>query len=359
VRTAVAATFLAVTLPAAAQGSTRLCQQLEAELAGLSRGGGSSSQATRYDAAIARQQEQMQKARQQARQAGCGMAILRSAVPFCGELNATMARMEKNLVELQGKRAGIGGGDVRRDRARVQAALDVNGCRAPQRSLPEPVGTDGRTQVVIDGRNGLRIGGLSGSFRTLCVRTCDGYYFPMSYSVSSGAFERDQMACRAACPDTQVELYHHRVPGEESEDMVSASTGMSYRELPNAFAYRKPGGSEQPGCGCQATASGERGFQVIGGDYGAQSAPTDDEAAVTAAIPQPSTRPDPGEDPETLSSREGGLHAEALKRIATPPRPTPAAQPDGERQVRVVGPTFLPDPEEAIDLRAPAPNRDQ
>lgn len=49
---------------------------------------------------------------------------------------------------------------------------------------------------------------------------------------------------------------------------------------------------------------------------------------------------------------------------ATPPRPTArqqpisaneeAHQPDPDRKVRVVGPMFLPDPEAAIDLQAPA-----
>lgn len=366
-RRAFAAALLAVALPASvAEASTRLCRQLEAQLAGLpSGGGGSSAQARRYDAAIVRQQQQIQVARGQARQAGCGRAIVGRAIAHCGSLNATLERMQRNLAELQRARGKMGGGNATRERQRIMAAIDVNGCRAPRRTLPEPVANEPRErerQAVIDGRTGLRTGNLSGNFRTMCVRTCDGYYFPISYSVSRAAFERDQNACASMCPGAQVELHYHRVPGEESEDMVSAVTGLPYRQMTNAFRYRRENASTPPGCGCDVAAStAARGFTVIGGDHGPgiveEDAPAEEE---TAAIPLPAERPDPAEDPETLANREGGLDAQTLKRLSTPPRSAPAAsEGGGERPVRVVGPTFLPDPEEAIDLRArdrnPAP----
>lgn len=362
---ACAAALLVVLLPdaASAQAGTKACRQLETELASLSRGGASPAHVRRYDAAIDRQRAQMDKARSQARQAGCGFVVTGRAVAFCGEINATLARMEKNLGELQRKRTQLSGRDGRRERARIMAALDVNGCRAPKRTLPAALEDEPRGQAVIDGRSGLRIGGLPGSYRTMCVRTCDGYYFPISWSVPQGAFERDSRACEAMCPGTQVELHYHRVSGEDSEDMISAATGVPYREMSNAFLYRKPGAAIPAGCGCGAAAQEARGFQTIGGDYASNQpgftpdAPAADEAP-TAAIPLPSVRPDAAEDPETLSTREGGLDAEGLKKLATAPKPatgTPAKP--GERQVRVVGPAFLPGPEEAIDLPARDPAR--
>lgn len=365
-RRLLAAAFLAAFLPAAiADASTRACSQLEAQLAALRAGGGggSSTQARRYDAAIGRQQEQMRKARAQAQQAGCGRAMVGGAVSFCGSINATLQRMESNLAELQRTRARLGGGgDSRRERARITAALDANGCRAQQRARSAQTTAAPRQQAVIDGRPGLRVGNLSGNFRTMCVRTCDGYYFPVSWSVSRSAFERDQNACAAMCPGTQVELHYHRVRSQESEDMVSAVTGLPYRQMSNAFLYRQSNASTPPGCGCGASASAERGFEVIGGDYGGGIVRQPEEMeTVTAAIPQPSARPDPAEDPETLAGRDGGLDARTLRRLATPiRRPPPAAAADGsgERAVRVVGPVFLPDPEAAIDLQAPAPAPD-
>ena len=352
--------------PALAQAGTRLCRQLEAQLASLSgSGNGSATHVRRYDAAIERQRDQMAKARAQARQAGCGVGVTGRLMAFCGEVNAALARMDRNLSELQRKRTQLagGGGDGRRERNRIMASLDVNGCRAPKRAAPE--------QPVREARAEPRLppppGAPSGQFRTMCVRSCDGYYFPISWSVSSGAFERDGKACQAMCPGTRVELHYHRVSGEDSEDMVSAATGLPYREMENAFLYRKPGASVPASCGCGAAAQGAQGFQTIGGDYAANAPTGLPEEGVagetaTAAVPLPSLRPDPAEDPETLSSREGGLDAEGLAKLATPLPARPAAgaragEKAGDRPVRVVGPAFLPGPEAEADRQARDPAR--
>ena len=344
--------------PAIAQPGSRMCRQLEAQLA--STGAGGSAQASRYDAAISRQQEQIVKARQQARQAGCGRALIGSSVSVCASLNSTLDKMQRNLLDLQRTRAKMSGGNTRQERARIQAALDVNRCRrqVPPADQPEQQGS--RQRAVIDGRSGLRIGGLSGSFRTLCVRTCDGYFFPISYGVASSLFERDQNACSAMCPGTQVELHYYRVPNQESADMVSAATGLPYDQLPNAWRYREQRSSPTPRCTCNAGRSADRGFEVIGGAY---AAPDGDGNVPLQAeeIPSPRVRPDPADDPETLANRDGGLNLDALRRIAKPRQPpnlSPSV-PDGDRAVRVVGPMFLPDPEEAIDLQAPGPTIDR
>ncbi|MEO3387391.1 DUF2865 domain-containing protein [Mesorhizobium sp. CAU 1741] len=371
-RVGLLAALLAVFLPVTfAHANTRLCRQLEAQLASVPSGGGSSAQAKRYDAAIVRQQEQLQKARDEGRKAGCGRSMSGSAVAFCANLNATMERMQGNLADLKRKRTQMGGGGTR-ERSRILAAIDVNGCRAPERRLPPAVEAaprqeivrqrENRGQIVIDGRTGTQIGQLTGRYRTMCVRSCDGYYFPISNSVPQSGFARDQQACESMCPGTRVELHYHRLQGEESEDMVSAVTGLPYREMENAFLYRKQNASSPAGCGCGASAA-PRGFEVIGGDYG--SGIVDDDPAQDQdeppPIPQPSGRPDPAEDPETLASREGGLDADTIKRLATPTRsgPPDPAMGDADRPVRVVGPQFLPGPEEAIDLRAQDPARAQ
>ncbi|TIR37802.1 MAG: hypothetical protein E5X64_11290, partial [Mesorhizobium sp.] len=70
--------------------------------------------------------------------------------------------------------------------------------------------------------------------------------------------------------------------------------------------------------------------------------------------PVPVANADQGADPETLANVEGGLEREAIKRLAVKPSPT-TLPPPGQRKVRVVGPTFLPDPAAATDLQAPAP----
>ena len=298
-------------------------------------------QAKSYTIAIQKQTDQIAKARAQFRKSGCGFALFGRSAGTCKELNATLARMEKNLAQLQNKRTQL----ARRSDSQQK------------RSVTHKAKTQEKPQTS---SQAMRPRSPSGKLRTLCVRTCDGYYFPVSWSVSQAAFQRDGRACEAMCPGTNVELYYHRVAGEEPADMVSASTGLPYSESETAFFYKKPGISTPANCSCGATAENVNGFQTIGGNYqtnypgndGVAFAP---DTAQTAAIPQPRQRPDPVDDPETLATREGRLDAAALKALATPP-PAPGTSPT-QRPIRVVGPVFLPGQEAAEDQPVPAPAR--
>lgn len=367
---------------AGADANTRVCRQLEAELA--SAGNGGSAKYRKYDAAVNRQRDQLDIARRQARRAGCGFSFFGGAGE-CGALNTQIDKMERNLQALERKRKQLGGStDPRRERARILAALNTNGCREPNRPSAVVVSRDGGTRSLFDQlfggqvRQGLpaeetvRAGeeddtqirrilrpdgqitfvAPPGEFRTLCVRTCDGYFFPMSSASSSIDFDRDQKNCESACPGTEVKLYYHRADGEESDAMISVGADEPYSALPTAFLYKSQDYSRPPACGCSAS----RNFEIIAGE-----APVDQpaaEEATEALIPVPSSRPDAGADAETLADAEGGMSAEAVRKLlATKPDTTAAigkADP-AERKIRVVGPVFLPDPAGAIDLRAPAP----
>jgi Protein of unknown function (DUF2865) len=74
------------------------------------------------------------------------------------------------------------------------------------------------------------------TYRTVCVRTCDGYYFPISFSVTSDRFERDRQACENSC-GAQGRLFVYRNPGGDLEDMQDLQ-GKPYRQLRTAFLYR-------------------------------------------------------------------------------------------------------------------------
>ena len=41
---------------------------------------------------------------------------------------------------------------------------------------------------------------MGGTFRTICVRTCDGFYFPISYATSPDRFRDDEQTCQRMCP---------------------------------------------------------------------------------------------------------------------------------------------------------------
>ena len=377
---------IAVTEP---QAASRVCRQLEADLAAASNGGGGGPALIRkYDAAIERQRGQISKARSQSSSAGCGFSLFSRKVRECAGLNATIDRMNANLDALQRKRERLAEGGSRRDRGRILAALDAKGCRdnavAPRRApLQEANREEGNTNLfdqlfggnsrqpdTVDTldqpddsgeeRNVSRVlnqpgvpdfPSVGGEFHTTCVRTCDGYFFPMSNSASTSDFERDQKNCESSCPGTEMQVFYSRGMDDDSAAMTSSVTGRPYSELPTAYLYKQSNMSRPPACGCNAA----QNFQVIAGNppNPEQSQPETDAAPL---IPVPVSKPDPGTDPETLANMEGGLNREAIKRLSIKPVTSPvSALPPEQRRVRVVGPSFLPDPSAAIDLQAPAP----
>lgn len=378
---AIATCLIALALAASeAQAQSRLCRQLEARLVEVSAGGGASRETRRYDRAIEAQRGQIQRARRQMQRAGCsgGFSLFgRGDGSACPALSRTLRSMERNLAQLERRRGQLDGGRPdRRERARVLASLEANGCRdsgrrVERREAASPRESNGniferlwggsierrprvedhdsnrgqgRTIVRDYGGYGGGYGG-GGTYRTLCVRTCDGYYFPISHASSRSDFDRDAQNCQAMCPGAEVRLFSHRVPDQESEEMV-AEDGTAYADLPTAFKYREVGFVRPPGCGCGST--GPRNFTIIAGETPADQPQVDPEAVVVA----PQSRPDPAADPETVANREGGLDPETISKMLTA-KPVAGAE-TGERRVRVVGPAYLPDPEDEIDLRAPA-----
>lgn len=84
------------------------------------------------------------------------------------------------------------------------------------------------------------------TYRTMCVRTCDGYYFPVSFSTLPNGFANDATQCQSRCA-APTELYVYRNPGEDPEQMISADGTSAYNDLPNAWRHRK---EFVEGCSC-------------------------------------------------------------------------------------------------------------
>ena len=85
------------------------------------------------------------------------------------------------------------------------------------------------------------------SYRTMCVRTCDGFYFPISFSTLGSRFGEDESKCKSQCA-APAELFVYKNPGEEVEQMVSVA-GEPYNNLKNAWRHRK---QYIKGCSCKA-----------------------------------------------------------------------------------------------------------
>ena len=96
-----------------------------------------------------------------------------------------------------------------------------------------------------DDRNGDD-GDTNGAYRTLCVRTCDGYYFPISSRASSRRFSRDARQCEAMC-GSESKLFYLPKGSDDVKNMTDTS-GRVYGRLPTAFAYRK---ALINGCSCK------------------------------------------------------------------------------------------------------------
>ena len=92
--------------------------------------------------------------------------------------------------------------------------------------------------------------GVSGdTYRTICVRTCDGYYFPVSYSTMPDQLPGGRADLPAHVPgvgDRALQLPQCMARTSRRRCRRAASR---YSELPNAFAYRK---AFNASCSCKA-----------------------------------------------------------------------------------------------------------
>jgi len=81
--------------------------------------------------------------------------------------------------------------------------------------------------------------------RPVCVRLCDGFFFPVP--ASTGPNADAEAVCRALCPAAGVALYFLPSNSDRIEDATNAP-GELYSALPAAFRYRSAGA---PACGCR------------------------------------------------------------------------------------------------------------
>lgn len=359
---------LALTLAGAGTAkASEICSRLTAQLASVSTSAGSSANYRRYADAVAKQSQQIRQVQTDLSRYGCssGSFIVlggRNAAA-CSKLTAAQSKMRANLAALERKRDSYSDRVTMVSKRRIQAALKANDCdgrrasvqaaalkgkeaakRARSPGLVAILGdsggrtTNSRARIVIEPR-----ASRGGAYRTLCVRTCDGFFFPISSSASSVDFARDERTCQMMCPGTEAALYFHLAPDQESEEMVSARTREPYTALPNAFAYRDTSAPISKACGCNMGAFYKemaRREAILNGE-------TTDVPLTTWV--RPFTRPDPGEDPESIADADMRLTSEdvaAVLAASTLARPMEHVR----REVRVVGPTFLPDQSSAIDL---------
>ena len=192
------------------------CMQLQQELASAQGGGAGRGALPGIDRQIAEANRVFQGTKAAMEDAGCferffifGQGLVRS--PKCINMNNRAEDARRQLDQLQDQRAAImGGGGNRRRIADLQAALARNGCgrqyqqQARQERSGGLFGWFGRGGR--DEEEGLQIEqpvyrsiDPNGVYRSVCVRTCDGFFFPISYSTYAGRLSEDANICQANC----------------------------------------------------------------------------------------------------------------------------------------------------------------
>src|SRR3977135_272378 len=215
-----------------------MCPRLEGQLASIDRGAGGGDpakeeQIRRYQDAAAKQQSELDRVTSQAKRMGCDssgfFSLFSGQSAQCGPVNNQIQQMRANLEQITTslerlRGGGLGGADRENQRRSVLLALAQNNC-GPQYANAARDANAGRGPgnflENLFGNNtypsapSADLGPQSGTYRTVCVRTCDGGYFPISFAAYPARFPDDERTGKALCPAAEATLFTYRNPGED------------------------------------------------------------------------------------------------------------------------------------------------
>ena len=247
-----AALLATATMGGAALAQSPSCTAWRSELASLQgqRGGGD----PRAAQIAQRVGMQLSQATSQYRAMGCergGFSIFGDGPPpQCGGLRAQIGQLQAQYGNLQQQAQG---GGIEQRRAQLAAAIR-NNCQAQPRGFFDTIfgleprrGEIDSTMPELDPEQPMeperpRMGGP----QTVCVRTCDGFFFPLANN-PGGRDSADEM-CQALCPGVET-LAYGMSNGGEIQNAVARATGQPYSSLPNAGKYQR---SFDAACTCRS-----------------------------------------------------------------------------------------------------------
>ena len=340
--------------PPAGGAVNPMCPRLEAQLAMIDRGGSDPAkdeQIRRYQDSAARQQAELDHVTSQAKRMGCDssgfFSLFNGQNAQCGPVNNQIQQMRTNLDQITTnlerlRSGGLGGSDRENQRHSVLLALVQNSCGQQYANALQQQQQQGPGNFLnnLFGNNNpgtpVDAGPQSGTYRTVCVRSCDGGYFPISFATVPGRFADDEKSCKALCPATEANLYAYRNPGEDMNQAVSIS-GQPYSSSPNAFRFRQ---EFNPSCSCKA--AGQTWSDALKAIDDKAAAEQQGDIIVTEESAKKMSRPQQAKAPPAKK----GTVATAPDPAATPAQSgTPAAPsdaPSDNKTIRTVGPTFIP-----------------
>lgn len=271
------------------QQQSSICLELEQRLVQESQSGGNTRQRLpQLEAEIRDLSRQVQSAERNLDAADCyeyfifSKSLRRSSKCLGLARNADDAR--RRLAQLEGERQDIASRSNQSYQDEIIRELARNGCgdsysqeaRRRDRKQFSPFWQDEESSGGSGYANSYNALPFA-TYRTLCVRLCDGYYFPVSFSTLPNHFQRDAEICQSKCASPAT-LYYHQNPGAGVEQMVAFGTNQPYTQLKSAFRYRK---EYINGCSCKES------------EYIPQSPMPDGTGRqIDGAAPQPGEAPD-------------------------------------------------------------------
>jgi hypothetical protein len=331
--------------------SNPACVRLEGQLAMVNRGSADQARADqikRLEDSIGKQQNELDRLQAQSRKAGCEgggfFALFTGQSPQCQPLTAQIGQkrddLDRAMSDLERVKSG-NNSDVEGQRRQLIGQLAQNNCGEQYRAAAAAAGPGGFLDSLFSGHiiSPGGDGAPSGTYRTVCVRSCDGYFFPISYSTVPTKFADDQRACLRECPYGEVSLYTYRNPGEDMEQAVSSSSGAPYTALPNAFRYRK---EVVTGCSCRR--AGQTWADALKGADDATTLESGD-IVVTDQNAKALSQPPQAAPPKGAKTGKAGANGQAASAQSPSAQPaadgTATASDQSKGGVRTVGPPFV------------------
>ena len=190
-----------------------------------------------------------------------------------------------------------------------------------------------------------------GGGRVICVKTCDGSFFPMT-NLPDGRGGADEM-CQALCPGTEAVAYSMPSGDEALRSAATIKGNRSYVSMPNAFKFRT---AFAPNCSCKK--DGQTWAQSLVKAESMLVRHTGD-IFVTPMQAEAMSRPKvrltlvgraertAAELAADAASRNGALASDAPgwnETTASPGNAQTAALPEEKPSVRVIAPSMIPVP---------------
>ncbi len=239
------AAFLAAGQAALAQSAQ--CQRFRAELAALERTGGSAPTGQ-----MQAQRAEINRLVGYYRSIGCErgpLGFLAGPAPAeCGSIAQQIRQLEAGYARLAAQ--AVDQGEIEARRRQLQAAVQQT-CSADPRGFFEQLFGGPRQpeqEIMPEGQPIIADEGAPalGGGRLICVKTCDGSFFPLTTPPGGGQSANEM--CQALCPGTETLAFAY--PGGDTglNRAVSLSSNQPYTSLANAFKFRK---SFDESCACK------------------------------------------------------------------------------------------------------------